>query len=167
LTIWFSSDLHLGHENIIKYCDRPFKNAEEMDEIIINNINRRVKDDDLFIIVGDVSFHPDRYLDKINGIKWLIAGNHDNKKYDNLYDFVLRDNLDTYLKMKIGRHNCIVTHWPQYYNKNVDYVISGHTHEKYLVDGNNVNIGVDQWDFKPLSFNELNIFLNAISDKNE
>ncbi len=40
---WFTSDFHLGHRNIIRYCDRPFHSTDEMDEAIIENLNSRVR----------------------------------------------------------------------------------------------------------------------------
>lgn len=48
--LWFTSDLHFGHDNIIKYCHRPFANAVEMNRTIINNINERVGCNDDFLL---------------------------------------------------------------------------------------------------------------------
>ena len=56
MTIWFTADFHLGHENIIKYCDRPFKNAAEMDKKIIANFNKVVAADDTVYILGDLAW---------------------------------------------------------------------------------------------------------------
>lgn len=54
--IYFTSDLHLGHKNIIKLCDRPFASLEEMDETLIANWNQVVTNGDTIYIVGDLMF---------------------------------------------------------------------------------------------------------------
>ena len=41
--IWFTSDFHLGHSNIIRFCKRPFGNAHEMNEAIVEHLNSCVK----------------------------------------------------------------------------------------------------------------------------
>ena len=156
--IFMTSDLHMGHDKIRGYCNRPFKTVEEMDETIINNFNAKVKQDDTVYLLGDVSFQPDRYIDKLNGYKILVMGNHDHKKYNELYDEVY----EACYFMKIGKYMCELNHYPYYYNNNVDFVIHGHIHELFKVKGNNVNIGVDQWDFEPVSINELEKFLDSL-----
>lgn len=78
---WFTSDLHLGHQNVIKYCNRPYDSVDEMNEDIIRRINSLVGNDDDLYIVGDVcmgKIHETLELIKqINGLKILIVGNHD------------------------------------------------------------------------------------------
>ena len=56
MNIWFTSDLHLGHGNIIKYCNRPFKDIEHMNRALIDNWNSRVKLNDVVFHVGDFCF---------------------------------------------------------------------------------------------------------------
>ena len=53
---WFTADTHLGHQNIIKYCNRPFKTLDEMDTAIIRNWNERVDPDDTVLVLGDFCF---------------------------------------------------------------------------------------------------------------
>lgn len=83
--IFVISDTHFGHENIIKYCGRPFANAELMDEVLIENWNSVVKPQDKVYHLGDVYMGHRRedinpILSKLNGKKRLILGNHDNGK---------------------------------------------------------------------------------------
>jgi calcineurin-like phosphoesterase family protein len=81
--IYFTADQHFGHFNIIKHCSRPFENSHEMDQLMIARWNERVKANDTVYIVGDLMFrasaHPSTYLDKLNGKKHLIVGNHDRQ----------------------------------------------------------------------------------------
>ena len=78
---WFISDSHFGHEGAIKYCMRPYKSIEEMDEALIHNWNSVVKHTDNVYHLGDLSFHkPARTLEILSllkGHKHLILGNHD------------------------------------------------------------------------------------------
>ena len=84
--IYYTSDLHFGHKNIIKYENRPFMNIEEMEYVFIRNWNNKVKsNDDHIYIIGDFAFKGSNLsVDKINNIveklkgkKHLIIGNHD------------------------------------------------------------------------------------------
>ena len=56
MNLWFTSDTHFGHENIIKYCKRPFKSLEHMNMEIIRRWNERVQPDDMVIFAGDFCF---------------------------------------------------------------------------------------------------------------
>jgi len=79
--IYFTSDLHLGHSNIIHLCNRPFCSTEEMDAALIANWNQKVHRNDTVYILGDLMFRnqkpPEEYLKQLKGKKHLIIGNHD------------------------------------------------------------------------------------------
>lgn len=159
--IYFTADLHLGHNNILKYANRPFETIEEMDGTIIDNINNTVKEDDTLFIVGDFSWKPKKYLDQLKCKVFLITGNHD-RTID--VEKVFKE-WDSFLIMKIGRFYCILNHLPNYYQKHFDFVICGHVHTAYKVLGRNVNVGVDQWSYKPVSYEELVLFLEGLGAK--
>jgi calcineurin-like phosphoesterase family protein len=78
---FFTSDLHLGHSNIIKYASRPFADVPTMNEALINNFNSCVTKDDITYFVGDVVMGPRKenlkLVSRLNGKKILILGNHD------------------------------------------------------------------------------------------
>lgn len=83
---YYIADTHFGHENIIRLCDRPFNSVDEMDIIMTNNWNKRVKPTDDVYIVGDFSYRSNKaieYLNSLNGRKHLIIGNHDKKNLKN------------------------------------------------------------------------------------
>ena len=165
MNTWFTSDTHFGHANIIKYCKRPFKNLEQMEEVIIRNWNERVKPDDLVIFLGDFCFkggtrrtlyNADYYRKKLNGNIVFIKGNHDGN-----------NSLNTRLKSIIyefGSDSIYCVHRPENFSQNYSLNLVGHVHEKWKIkqaccdDGNKilmVNVGVDQWGFKPIKMEEI------------
>lgn len=81
---YFIADTHFNHENIIKYCNRPFKDSKEMNEYIVNKWNSIVRKDDIVYHLGDVGFGSTDELKelvgRLNGTKILIRGNHDFKR---------------------------------------------------------------------------------------
>lgn len=83
--IFFTSDLHFGHKNIIKFCNRPWDTTEEMDEALIANWNSVVGDNDIVFDLGDFAFATNRrwkdILERLNGRHYLILGNHEINKF--------------------------------------------------------------------------------------
>lgn len=85
MTTWFTSDLHVGHRNISRYCGRPFPDTDagvaEMDEALVAAWNATVGPDDEVWVLGDVALGLiDRslaHVTRLGGTKHLIAGNHD------------------------------------------------------------------------------------------
>ena len=107
--IFFTSDSHFGHANIIKHCNRPFSSVEEMDEHLISAWNSRVRPSDTIYILGDLIFRstasPDSYLSRLRGKKHLILGNHDKgwiKKTDMPQYFL---SVERFAEVSDGQHN--------------------------------------------------------------
>ena len=78
--VWFTSDLHFGHKNVINYCNRPWLTVDEMHAGIIKIWNKTVHPKDIVYVLGDFSLNPKwsrEIIPKLNGHKRLIAGNHD------------------------------------------------------------------------------------------
>jgi calcineurin-like phosphoesterase family protein len=85
--IYLISDLHLDHENIIRYCRRPFSDAHEMNRVLVQNWNETIRSDDLVYYLGDLQYHTDipidiSYRDTLHGRICFIAGNHDSNVPD-------------------------------------------------------------------------------------
>ena len=79
--IFFASDLHFGHANIIRAAQRRFDSAEEMDAALIWNWNERFSPSDEVYLLGNLTMRGPQYamriLGQLNGIKYLVRGNHD------------------------------------------------------------------------------------------
>jgi len=78
--LYFTSDNHFGHENAIKYCDRPFSSVEEMNDVMIRYWNETVSPEDEIYHLGDFSLAASQVTivtPILNGIKYLVPGNHD------------------------------------------------------------------------------------------
>lgn len=81
--IYFTSDYHIGHANVIKFSNRPFQDVNHMHRVLINNYNATVGTNDICYFLGDMGFGKGeqikKILSKLNGTKILIIGNHDKK----------------------------------------------------------------------------------------
>jgi len=80
--IWFTADFHLGHKNIIRYCNRPFDTVEEMNRTIIERLNSLVKTNDILYVLGDFCIGPKaRAAELRREIRckkiFAVTGNHD------------------------------------------------------------------------------------------
>ena len=134
--IYYISDLHFWHSNVINFDNRPFKDVEEMNNILIENWNSVVEKGDTVYILGDFCWSAKdeewiNILNKLNGSKHLILGNHDSKrmsskvkkKFNGIYD---------YKEIKDNGRRVIMCHYPMPfyrsdYNSNV-YMLYGHVH---------------------------------------
>lgn len=78
---FYVSDYHFGHENVIKFDNRPFKNLDKMNNFLIENWNKTINENDKVFILGDFSFYKEEktleILKSLKGKKFLIKGNHD------------------------------------------------------------------------------------------
>lgn len=166
---FFTSDLHFGHNNILKYENRPFKDINEMDIQLIRNWNAVVGKNDEVYILGDVSFHKDSHktlniLRKLNGRKYLILGNHDKNI---IKDSKLREQFEwvqDYSKITIDGVKVVMFHFPiQVWDERHHNAIHlyGHIHSnvgKHTMEydiPNSYNVGVDVNNYTPVSFEEI------------
>lgn len=79
--VYFIGDCHFGHKNIIRYCNRPFKDVDDMTEKLIKNWNSVVGANDIVYVVGDFALCGKQKIieigKRLNGRKRLVLGNHD------------------------------------------------------------------------------------------
>lgn len=112
--IFFTSDWHIGHENSIKFDNRPFKDLQDMHTQLVKNFNKQVPNDGITYFLGDMVTHGSditkSVISQLNGIKVLIVGNHD-KNYQSCYN----SGFDVVLNkatIKIGQNEVTLTHCP-------------------------------------------------------
>ncbi len=163
--IYFSSDLHLGHNAVISMNKRPFENIEEMNRTIIMNFNGRVHKDDTLYLLGDICFRipveeANRLISRIKGKKILIKGNHDKN-----YDLSLFEAVYDFLEINCAGHSISLMHypmveWPK--SRHGSIHLHGHQHNspEYNVQQRNLDIlrydvGVDANYFFPVSLSEV------------
>ncbi len=161
---WWTADPHLGHANIIKHCDRPFKDVDEMDRRLIENWNSIVSDDDTVYLLGDVALGSAnkilRYLGQLNGKIHLIAGNHDKAVLKGTCAARF-ESISTLLEIWAGeKQKIVMCHYPMLtWNKSNRgaWQLHGHCHGTLTVtsDAKRLDVGVDCHEFKPISFDRI------------
>lgn len=158
---YFTSDPHYFHNNIIRYCSRPFKDTNEMERVLIERYNSVVKPEDTCYWVGDSGFwrQPDqigRILKRLNGTKVLILGNHDDKFGP--FTFVDQGFVSVHTSLIIHDLGIVLNHDPSVHCciPSSMALICGHIHGLFRHVRNDsglnvINVGVDVWDFTPVS----------------
>lgn len=155
MSLFFTSDPHFNHKHIIEYASRPFANLEEMNEEIIRRYNSRVEDDDLVIFLGDIFFSDKAWAEaamkRLKGHKSLVMGNHDRisvSKYKAWgFENVWKKNTFGW----VGKWSCTFSHYPLHPLPSTKYTLHGHTHSRDKRVGSQIHVGVDAWDFYPVS----------------
>lgn len=163
---FYTADTHFGHKNVIESCGRPFSSVDEMDAEMIRRWNVVVGKDDTVFHIGDFAFcgaiRVAEILSQLNGQKILIRGNHDHwkeAKYQRLGFFEVYD-------LQVNP-NFTMSHFP-YLGEEIDerkfdkqltdeggWLLHGHVHNSWKVKKKMINVGVDQWSFAPVSYDEI------------
>jgi calcineurin-like phosphoesterase family protein len=178
------SDPHFGHDNIIKYCKRPFDDVTHMNEELYKRYCEVVYDDDLVIWVGDCWFDNKSVegfetIKKLPGKRVLVPGNHDydyhthKLKTEKIFEAGFSMILPSETLIKIAGKICKLSHFP-YHNEEVekykhkmhntnyvikddscDYLIHGHTHQKEKIIEKSICACVEAWDYYPVKISEI------------
>lgn len=156
--VFFTSDHHFGHKNIIDFESRPFSDVEQMNEIMIESWNSVVGKDDKVFHLGDFSFlnkeATRNIVARLQGYKILILGNHDRGRTRSWWLDVGFDEVSEYAV--IYKDFFFLSHEPMYMNKHMPYVnVHGHIHNQKYEGNHHFNICVEHWDYKPLSFEQI------------
>jgi calcineurin-like phosphoesterase family protein len=182
MATWFTSDLHLGHVNIIGYCRRPFPDVSAMNEALIDRWNSVVQATDTVWVLGDValgSIHDSlAEISRLHGRKLLLTGNHDrcwtahghkahawNARYvDAGFDEIHQGTV----LVEIAGSTVLANHFP-YHGDSLDadryldhrphdrgdWLLHGHVHERWRQRERMINVGVDVWNGTPVSGDQL------------
>lgn len=164
---WFTSDLHFGHANVIKYCNRPFDSVEQMDIELMHRWNRLIRPHDTVYILGDFSLcnksRRKEIVSSLKGNKVLVRGNHDGDALDckNVFDFVC-ERVTIRLAKKLNVEMCHFPYEPiderlheKHPQDRGNFLLHGHVHQHWKQKGRQINVGVDVWDYNPVSKDEI------------
>jgi len=149
---FFTADEHYDHENIIKYCNRPFTSVYGMQEILIANHNRVVTKYDITVHAGDFSFTEEcakKIIPRLNGNHIFVIGSHDKW---------LKNTAKQIWEKKIEGVHVVVCHyamrtWTKSHRNSWQFY--GHSHGRLAPDGKQWDVGVDNNNFSPVSFEKL------------
>ena len=177
--VFFTSDTHFGHESIIRYCNRPFRNAEEMNAELIRRWQETVPEDGIVFHLGDFAHGNARLwndiLSALPGRKYLILGNHDIKAlrqgYMGRFELVAQQ-----MTIRVGGQAIVLNHNPFlcYGGSYRDvWQLFGHVHSGpachtgldhprlRMLFPLQYDVGVDNNDFRPISFAEVKAKIEA------
>jgi calcineurin-like phosphoesterase family protein len=163
---FFTSDTHFHHNAIVHMGNgRPFATVEEMNETIIERWNERIGPDDNVYHLGDFALcgraKAQEVMDRLNGRKVLIAGNHDDKarKLDGWAQV-----LDmAYLRR--GHRRIVLCHYAMKTWRNAHHgsvMLFGHSHGNLRGCRQSLDVGVDAWDFRPVTLEEIDARLATL-----
>ncbi len=162
--MYFTGDTHFCHKNIIRYCNRPFTNMDEMNRFIINEWNKTVGEKDIIYHLGDFAWRnlkaAEEILKQLKGRKFLCIGYHD-KKILKLAGY-FEDIKESFL-IKIGKNQFIfLSHylhkiWPKSHHGS--WHLFAHSHSGMNAyaeqEGKLLDVGVDGHNFRPWFFDEI------------
>lgn len=170
---FFTSDTHFNHANIIKFCNRPFKDVEQMNDVMIANWNSVIGKDDTVFHLGDFCLGGaaewTKILDRLNGKIYLIMGNHDLKNIRQ--GFISRfEHVAMQMRIEIGKKRIYLCHYPflcvEGSYKDDVWQLFGHVHTRRSNSGidagrlqylypTQYDVGVDNNNFTPVSFGQV------------
>lgn len=169
---FFSSDLHFFHKNIQSFCPntRLGSTVEEMNELLIGRHNSVVRPQDIVYLLGDISFgtaeETKTVVQRLNGKKHLIYGNHDMVIRRDATIQELFESVQDYKRVKIGKKQVMMSHFPMRsweMRGHGSYHLYGHMHGKLETEpyGLSMDVGIDArpGDMMPWEWEEINAIL--------
>lgn len=171
MSIFYIADTHFGHENSIRFCNRPFADVNEMNRTLIKNWNAKVTPDDDVYVLGDFAYRRATsvrdIVRQLNGRKHLIIGNHDVSWMKNKEAVAEFHEVTPLLEIKDEERLVTLCHYPMMAWRNskrsFSWLIHGHIHNNVQDEywpllttmDRALNAGVDINNFMPVTFDEL------------
>jgi len=160
---FFTGDEHIDHKNVIRYCNRPFNDLDEMEKVLVNNHNSVVKANDIVIHAGDLTLGRKevavRYIKQLNGKHVFLKGCHDR--------WLSGKALQIWSKM-VDSQFVVVCHWAMktWARKHYGSVqLFAHSHGNLILTPEEAmcqyDIGVDNNSYTPVSFEQIMGILNG------
>jgi len=165
--IWFTADYHLSHQNIIKYCNRPFSNVKEMNATIIKNLESKIKQGDTLYFLGDLSFKKDvalLFFETFADIEiHFIIGNHDHTDVINLAEEYC-SSISRLKEIQIENQSITLCHYAlRVWNKShySTWQLQGHSHGNLDPLRYQYDVGIDNNNFYHISFQQIKSIMNV------
>lgn len=159
MSLWFTSDHHFGHANVIRYSSRPFKDVDHMREEMIRRWNEKVQAQDTVYHIGDIFLCNQqealRIRARLNGSICLVLGNHDKTaaSLPQCFEWVKEMHYLRHEKRRI-----VLCHYPMRAWRNSthgSWHLYGHSHGNMPGIGYSMDVGVDCQGFYPVSFIQI------------
>lgn len=183
MTRFFTADLHLGHANIIRYCDRPFSSVGEMGRVLLATWRAIVGAHDEVWVLGDLALNDVvaslELVKELPGRKLLVPGNHDRcwsghkkavDRWKGTYRSADLEVVDAPVTLRLANGTVLLDHFP--YDSSPDqrhaahwpvdnggWLLHGHVHTRWRQNGRQVNVGVDAWGGRPVAESELSALI--------
>lgn len=179
--IFFISDLHIFHKNVIKFDGRPFADIDEMHQALIKNWNSVVGQDDIVFYLGDLSFgKPEQskwFVHQLNGKIFYIMGNHDRfndivslERFEHIYPYgceiYVKDDAAKELRGSNGYQQIILSHYPILSWNRIHHGsihLHGHEHQHltkskeydWFYKRKVIDVGCNGIDYTPISYAQV------------
>ena len=157
MTHWYTADLHLSDAGVLRFFERPFRSLTEMNHAIIDGLAARLKHDDDLWVLGDVADADQggaaiaaTLLNQLPGRKHLVRGNHDDARITGL-PWTSQHDL---VEVQDGPERFVLCHYPLLsWNGARQGAIQlfGHLHDRWPGSDRQVNVGVELWDYRPVT----------------
>jgi calcineurin-like phosphoesterase family protein len=160
LAVYFTGDTHFGDPRVLRIDKRSFKSIPEHDEALIARWNETVLPDDEVWHLGDFALHVrperiDELLNILNGRKHLIIGNNDGQATLSAQGWA---SVQNYAELLVDGHALVLCHYAFRTWKNMGrgwLDLHGHSHGKLKRQTRQFDVGVDAWDYRPVSLEQV------------
>ncbi|HZW46340.1 MAG TPA: metallophosphoesterase family protein [Microvirga sp.] len=160
MAVFFTSDTHFGDPRVLRIDKRPFKTISEHDEALIANWNETVSPDDEVWHLGDFALHArperiDELLSRLHGRKHLVTGNNDGPATLAAKGW---ESVQAYAELNLDGRAIVMCHYAFRTWKNMGrgwIDLHGHSHGKLKPQTRQYDVGVDAWDYRPVTLDTI------------